>query len=305
MSATRLNRGRSLTLAAITVALAAPATAAAAEQADLRVEAGRPLAAASYVTDTARIKTTKSSSCQGSGETKTIQGPNALGLLWSAAAQTKSLRPVAVSDQYDFGLLVCGVSTFVGGDTAYWLYKVDHKLPEVGAEQFPLKGGEEVLWYFSDVTANRNTGDELALQARARAKPDSTVAVRVWAYDATGKRTPAAGAAVGGETTDAQGRATVDAPAKGTLKLRAERGADIPSARLSVCVTAKGGCPARRGKKIVGSARADRVKGTKGPDTIAVKGGGRDSVRCGAGRDRVSADRNDRVARDCEVVKRG
>jgi hypothetical protein len=155
------------------------------------------------------------------------------------------------------------------------------------------------------VTANRNTGDELALQARARAKPDSTVAVRVWAYDATGKRTPAAGAAVGGETTDAQGRATVDAPAKGTLKLRAERGADIPSARLSVCVTAKGGCPARRGKKIVGSARADRVKGTKGPDTIAVKGGGRDSVRCGAGRDRVSADRNDRVARDCEVVKRG
>src|SRR5215213_2621148 len=305
MSATRLNRGRSLTLAAMTVALAVPATAAAAEQADLRVEAGRPFAAATYATDLADIRTTKSSSCQGSGEIKTIQGPNALGLLWSAAAQTKALRPVAVSDQYDFGLLVCGVSTFAGGDTAYWLYKVDHKLPEVGAEQFPLKGGEEVLWYFSDVTANRNTGDELALQAPARAKPDGTLTVRVWAYDATGKRTPAAGATVGGETTDAQGRATVQAPAKGTLKLRAERGADIASQRLSVCVTARGGCPSRRGKKILGSGKPDRIKGTKGPDAIAVKGGGRDRVRCGGGRDRVTADRHDHVARDCEVVKRG
>src|SRR5215217_2883144 len=232
MSASRLNRGRSLTLAAITVALAAPATAAAAEQADLRVEAGRPLAAATYVTDTARIKTTKSSSCQGSGEIKTIQGPNALGLLWSAAAQNKALRPVAVSDQYDFGLLVCGVSTFAGGDTAYWLYKVDHKLPEVGAEQFPLKGGEEVLWYFSDVTANRNTGDELALQAPARVKPGGKVKVRVWAYDATGRRTPAAGASVGGAVTDVQGRTSLTAPAKGGLKLRAERGADIASQTL-------------------------------------------------------------------------
>lgn len=305
MPATRLNRGRSLTLAAMTVALAVPATAAAAEQADLRVEAGRPLAAAGYVTDTTKIKTTKSSSCQGSGAAKTIQGANALGLLWSAAAQTKSLRPVAVSDQYDFGLLVCGISTFVGGDTAYWLYKVDHKLPEVGAEQFPLKGGEDVLWYYSDTTANLNTGDELALQAPAKAKPDSTVKVRVWVYDATGKRTPAAGATVGGQTTDAQGRATVETPAKGTLKLRAERGADIASQRLSVCVTAKGGCPSRRGKSIIGSAKKDRIVGTKGPDVIAVRGGGKDTVRCGAGKDRVSADRSDRVGRDCEVVKRG
>lgn len=317
MPATRLNRGRSLTLAAMTVALAVPATAAAAEQADLRVEAGRPLAAAGYVTDSTKIKTTKSSSCQGSGNTKTIQGANALGLLWSAAAQTKSLRPVAVSDQYDFGLLVCGISTFVGGDTAYWLYKVDHKLPEVGAEQFPLKGGEEVLWYYSDTTANLNTGDELALQAPAKAKPDSTVKVRVWVYDATGKRTPAAGAVVQGEdeaTTDAQGRATVETPSKGTLRLRAERGADIASQTLSVCVTAKGGCASRRGKKIVGSAKADRISGTKGPDSVSagagadrvsVKGGGKDTVRCGAGKDRVSADKSDRVGRDCEVVKRG
>jgi hypothetical protein len=314
MQATRLIRGRSLALAAVTAVLGVPATAGAAEQADLRVEAGKQLTDASYVTDTARIKTTKSSSCKGSGETKTVQGANALGLLWSAGAQTKPLRPVAVSDEFDFGLLVCSISTFTSSDTAYWLYKVDHKLPEVGAEQFPLKGGEQVLWYYSDTTANLNTGDELVLQAPARAEPNGDVKVRVWAYDSAGKRSAAAGAAVGGATTDAEGRATISAPAKGSLKLRAERAADIASQTLSVCVTAKDGCPARRGKKLYGSAKADRIKGTKGPDSvtagggadrISVRGGGRDKVRCGAGKDRVSADRKDVVARDCEVVKRG
>ena len=316
MQATRPNRGRSLALAAVTLALAAPATAGAAEQADLRVEAGRPLAAGSYVTDTARLKTTKSSTCRGSGETKTVQGANALGLLWSAAAHTKSLRPVTVSDEFDFGLLVCGISTFGSSDTAYWLYKVDHKLPEVGAEQFALEGGEDVLWYYSDTTAGLNTGDELVLQAPARAKPNGDVTVRVWAYDSAGRRAPAAGAVVQGEneaTTDAQGRATLDTPAQGTLRLRAERGVDIASQTLSVCVTAKDGCPARRGKKLYGSAKGDRIKGTKGPDSvsaaagadrISVRGGGRDKVRCGSGRDRVTADKKDRVGRDCEVVKR-
>ena len=250
---------------------------------------------------------------------KTVQGPTALGLLWSGAAVTKQLRPVAVSDEFDFGLLVCGISSFVGGDTAYWLYKVDHKSPEVGADQFPLKGGEEVLWYFSDTTANVNTGDELALQAPARAKPDSTVAVRVWSYDAAGKRTPAAGAVVQGEdeaTTDAQGRATRrDARSQGTLRLRAERGADIPSQTVSVCITAKPSCPSRRGKRIVGSAKADRIAGTKGPDSGLGRrrrrpreragAAARTPCAAGAGKDRVSADRSDRVGRDCEVVKRG
>jgi hypothetical protein len=317
MNASRRIPGRALVAAAATVAVLAP-TAAAAEQADLRVEgAGRPLGAATYLTDTARIKTTKSSSCNGSGQLKTVQGPTALGLLWSGAAATKSLRPLGVSDEFDFGLFVCGVSSFVGGDTAYWLYKVDHKTPEVGGDQFPLEGGEEVLWFFSDTVAGKNTGDELVLQAPARAKPDSSVAVRVWSYDPAGKRTPAVGAVVQGEdtaTTDAQGRATVDTPSRGTLRPRAERGADIASQTLSVCITAKPRCASRRGKRIFGTAKADRIAGTKGPDTVSsgggadrlsLKGGGRDTARCGSGRDRVRADASDRVGRDCEVVKRG
>ncbi len=49
----------------------------------------------------------------------------------------------------------------------------------------------------------------------------------------------------------------------------------------------------------------DRVDGGRGKDWITVSGDGRvDRVRCGPGRDVVEADRVDRVARDCEKVKR-
>ena len=74
-------------------------------------------------------------------------------------------------------------------------------------------------------------------------------------------------------------------------------------------------------KKIVGSKRADTLRGTMradsiygraGNDKIFGKGGndriypgpGRDRVDCGAGRDRVFADRTDRVLRNCEKVTR-
>jgi hypothetical protein len=37
---------------------------------------------------------------------------------------------------------------------------------------------------------------------------------------------------------------------------------------------------------------------------VLVRGGKRDTVRCGTGRDTVIASRNDRVAHDCERVRR-
>jgi hypothetical protein len=297
--------------------LIVPTTANAAVKADLRVEGdGKALAAATYLTGTARIRTTSSSTCQGSGEVKTVPGSTALGLLSSGAGANSALRPLAVSDQFDFGLFVCGVARFAGSDSAYWLYKVDHKAPEVGADQYALHGGEDVLWYFSDTVKGVNTGAELALKAPARAKPGATVRVQVFAYDTNGKRTPAGGATVHGAgdvQTDADGRASITAPTRGSMRLRAVRAADIESQTLSVCITATPSCAARRGERIYGTKGADRITGTAGPDSvyagrgndaISVRGGGRDLVRCGRGRDRVKADRRDRVAHDCEVVKR-
>jgi len=57
--------------------------------------------------------------------------------------------------------------------------------------------------------------------------------------------------------------------------------------------------------RISGGRGRDNISAGSGNDRIAVRGDGqRDTVRCGRGRDRVTADRQDRVARDCERVSR-
>ena len=56
--------------------------------------------------------------------------------------------------------------------------------------------------------------------------------------------------------------------------------------------------------RLTGGAGRDRLDGGVANDTVNARDRTRDKVRCGPGRDRVSADRNDSVARDCEVVSR-
>lgn len=48
----------------------------------------------------------------------------------------------------------------------------------------------------------------------------------------------------------------------------------------------------------------DRLDGGSGDDAFSARDGFRDTIRCGAGYDRVSADRTDVVAADCELVTR-
>jgi Ca2+-binding RTX toxin-like protein len=57
--------------------------------------------------------------------------------------------------------------------------------------------------------------------------------------------------------------------------------------------------------RITGGSGSDRISGGDANDTIGARDGRRDKVRCGAGRDSVTADRADSVARDCERVRRG
>jgi Ca2+-binding RTX toxin-like protein len=63
------------------------------------------------------------------------------------------------------------------------------------------------------------------------------------------------------------------------------------------------GTPA--GDTLAGGTGRDTITGRNGNDTVRARDGARDQVRCGSGRDRVSADRGDSVSRDCEVVSRG
>jgi hypothetical protein len=319
ISTRRSLRGLAVSACAITAIAAAPAAAnAASVTSDLRVEAGGKTLVPpgfAFATDSVNIKTDRREpACGGSGRTLTLDGPNALGLLVDASKSRRSLKPVGVSDKFSFGLFVCGIGRFMSDATSFWLYKVDHKSPEVGADQLALTGGEEVLWYRS--TATQNTGAELAIEAPARATGKGPFDVTVVAYDFAGKKTPAAGATVrfpgGSATAGADGRASVNPSRKaGLLKLRATRGVDIPTGPVTVCIGARRLCPVARGKRIFGSSRADELKGTRGSDVVRggagndridVRRGGRDKVKCGKGRDRVLVGKGDRAARDCEYV---
>jgi hypothetical protein len=56
------------------------------------------------------------------------------------------------------------------------------------------------------------------------------------------------------------------------------------------------------GDKLTGSKGRDVLLGGAGNDVLRSRDGVRDVVKCGAGQDRVIADRKDRVAKDCEQV---
>ena len=55
---------------------------------------------------------------------------------------------------------------------------------------------------------------------------------------------------------------------------------------------------------IFGNLGDDQIQGGTGNDRINIIGGGRDTVRCGPGTDRVLADAHDRVTPDCERISR-
>ncbi len=56
--------------------------------------------------------------------------------------------------------------------------------------------------------------------------------------------------------------------------------------------------------RINGGSGKDTISGGNGNDIISAADGFVDEITCGAGRDRVTADREDSVDRDCERVKR-
>jgi Ca2+-binding RTX toxin-like protein len=55
---------------------------------------------------------------------------------------------------------------------------------------------------------------------------------------------------------------------------------------------------------LVGGRGRDRLLGGPGSDVVGANDGVRDTITCGDGRDFVHADRADRIARDCEHIRR-
>jgi hypothetical protein len=173
----------------------------------------------------------------GSGKSVSVKGATALGMLLRAAQFTASLKPVLVSDHFDFGLALCGIGGSTASGKASWYLKLNHENPELGGEMVKVKAGDEVLW----ALAGFPYPAELALNAPDRVQAGQPFQVRVFSYDDKGKKKPAAGATVKGASgpTDAQGRATVTLAKPATLVAR--HGKDIPSDSEGVCVGGK--CP--------------------------------------------------------------
>jgi hypothetical protein len=212
--------------------------------AELRVvgKGGKVLAERSHGAFTASVKASPKADCfgpgtEGSGKEVTVKGPTALGLLINVARSSQALKPLLITDAFDFGLGICGVGGSVASSKASWYLKVNHKNPELGGEMVKVKTGDEVLW----ALASFPYPDELVLSAPEEATAGEPFPVRVFAYDDKGKRKPAAGAKVTGAAspTGADGRTTV--VLKKAAKLTARHGSDIPSAVEAVCVGGK--CP--------------------------------------------------------------
>jgi len=208
--------------------------------ADLRVvgKGSKVLTEQTLSTGTTTIKTSRQANCfgagtAGSGSSVTIKGATALGLLGQASKTTSSLRPLLVTDAFDFGLGICGIGASKVSGKASWYLKVNHKGATVGGDAVKLKPGDEVLW---DLAPSYPYPNELALEAPDTALGGQAFQVTVYSYDEKGKRKPVSGATVTGASgpTDSAGKATVTLSAPGSLV--ATHGKDIPSPAVQVCI---------------------------------------------------------------------
>jgi hypothetical protein len=285
--------------------------------ADLRVvgPSGQTLAQQVQYTASVKVPTDPDAQCfgqgtGGSGSEFKLAGANALGLVQDASATAHDLRPLSLTDAFDFGLGVCGIGGFQAEGAASWYLKHNHAGAQVGGDQLPVKKGDQVLWYLAPTFPYPS---ELALEAPNSARPGADVDVEVVEYADDGTQGPAVGATVSGgsspATTDAQGRASVELGSD-EATLRATSGAAIPSNEVTVCVQA-GECSPQQ--LIAGTGKPDKIKGTKlldkikaraRNDVVKARGGGPDRINCGSGKRDVAFADGDDIVRACEKVKR-
>jgi hypothetical protein len=221
--------------------------------AELRVvgKGGKVLTEQTVSAKTTTIKTSPKANCfgagtAGSGDSVTVKGATALGLLGQASKATGSLQPLLVTDAFDFGLGLCGVGSSKVSGKASWYLKVNHKGATVSGDAVKLHPGDEVLW---DLAPSYPYPNELALEAPERADAGVPFQVRVFSYDEKGKRKPVAGAKItgfSGVVTGADGTATITLAASSPQyeTLHATHGKDIPAPAAPVYVCVYGSCPA-------------------------------------------------------------
>lgn len=214
-------------------------------EASLRVvgKGGKILTEQTLKTGTIAIKTSPQATCfgagtGGSGKAVTVHGATALGLLAQASKATASLRPLLITDAFDFGLGVCGVGDSSVHGKASWYLKVNHKGSQVSGDATKLRAGDEVLW---DLAPSYPYPNELVLEVPDTTTSGTPFTAHVFSYDEKGKRKPVAGATVTGAAAPTAADGSVSVTVTGPTLLQAKHGKEIPSA--VVCVA--GQCPVK------------------------------------------------------------
>lgn len=187
--------------------------------AELRVvgKGNKTLSEGTVVSEATSVKSSPKATCfgpgsGGSGKSVAVTGTSAMGLLASGVASTRSLRPLLVSDSFDFGLALCGIGGSVAKGGASWYLKINHKAASVSADAARIRSGDEVLFALAESDPKTFAyPDELWLQAPNRVTAGKPFTVRAFSYDEKGKRKPAAGVKVTGArgVTAANGKVTV------------------------------------------------------------------------------------------------
>lgn len=290
--------------------------------AELRVvdAKGKTLAEQTQYTGAVSIPTDPKASCfgpgtGGSGDPAKLASANALGLIADGGIASRSLKPLSVSDSFDFGLALCGIGKAISPDTGFWYLKQNHKASMTGGDQTLIKKGDDILWYLIE-DFNDPVPDELVLRAPSKVKSGEEITVNVVSYANDGKKTPADGAKVTGadEPTDAKGQTTITAD-EDLLGLTATRDGSIPSNTDVVCTLGATKCPAGFAAtiggtdgddKIVGGSFAETIVAGGGDDKInATKGVSADVISCGGGKDTVTIAKSQKTkTSSCERIVR-
>lgn len=197
---------------------------------------GEILADRAVVAQTTSVPTSSKALCFGGTPTdgfRRLPGTTALGALQRATQGIRDLRPLLLTNAFDFGLGLCAVGKFAPAGEEWWALKVNGALATTGGDTTLLKAGDEVLWYM-DRSYSQPMPEELRLIAPRAVRKGASATVRVLAYDATGKSRAAEGVRVfvGANlagTTNASGRIRVRIDS--TRRLVARIAGSIPSNR--------------------------------------------------------------------------
>ena len=216
-----------LGLSLLLALLAGPAAAASNVPATVRVVTweGKVLLDKAVKSGSVTVKTSEQADCLGGSPTngrQSIPGTTALGILQQASKKYEQVRPLLLSNAFDFGLGLCGVGDAVAGGEQWWVLKLNHADSTAGGEGTVLKKNDVVLWYLAE-SYLQPTPSELYLKAPAKVKRQKSTRVRVLAFDSAGKKKPVEGASIrnsNAEPTNANGYTRVKLNKKTKLIVR-------------------------------------------------------------------------------------